>query len=138
MQCHDAIFGVIKNVALVVLGGILVFAGGCRRQSSTVTVIPRSTATLLWEPLKQGVNDEFHDGALSVRWDSLRDEDDVEGQLTLFESAISRQDRGIIFAPDQTLASRSLVIKVSRPDPQIPRFMSDRITHLRTVSRSEA
>src|SRR5205085_12383381 len=85
-----------------------------RHLSATVTVIPRSTGTLLWRQIKQCVNDGFHDGALSVRWDSLGDEDDVEGQLTLFDSAISRQDRGIIFAPDQTLASRSLVMDAVR------------------------
>lgn len=87
------------------------FAVGCHRQSTTVEVIPRTTTTLLWESLHAGAADAARGSDLQIRWEAPADEGDTERQLSTLAASITRRDRGIIFAPDETLASRSLVLR---------------------------
>lgn len=47
---------------------------------------------------------------LNMQWNASPDEDDIESQLRLLGSAVSGEARGIIFAPDETLASRNSVM----------------------------
>jgi ribose transport system substrate-binding protein len=106
--------------------GVLAFAcclSGCRKQGTTISVIPRSAGTLLWEPLREGVEDAAKGTRFRIDWKSTSDADDIGTQLALFTSAMARGDRGIIFTPDETLAARSFVLEAVRR--QIPVVVVD-------------
>jgi ribose transport system substrate-binding protein len=103
-------------VALASLAGL----GGCRQKTSSIAVIPRTTASLLWEPLHLGVAETARGTGIHVDWNAPPDEGDSEKQLNLFAASVSAADRGIIFAPDETLASRSSVLRaVARHIPVV-------------------
>lgn len=102
-----AIFTVIAVATLVV-------PGGCRKESTVISVIPRSTGSLLWEPLRQGVAETLLGNDIRMRWEAPLDDGDIKSQLNLVEGATERRDRGIILAPDETLASRSIVLDAVR------------------------
>jgi ribose transport system substrate-binding protein len=104
------------------LFSLILFAvlSGCRKQSSTVAVIPRTTATLLWEPMHLGAAETARKVGLHIYWNAPADDGDVEKQLSDFTSCVKRGYGGIVFAPDETLASRSIVLDaVSRKIPVV-------------------
>lgn len=95
-----------------------IFFAGCRDQSTTVGVIPRTTGTLLWEPMHLGVAEVARQRSLHVYWNAPADEGDTEKQLRFINLSLTRRYRGLIFVPDETLAARSPVlqaIKSGRP-----------------------
>jgi ribose transport system substrate-binding protein len=51
---------------------------------------------------------------LHVYWNAPADEGDTEKQLSFISQSLSRRYRGFILAPDETLASRSLVLQATR------------------------
>jgi ribose transport system substrate-binding protein len=85
--------------------------GGCSNPPSTIAVIPRTTATLLWEPLHLGAAEAARGSGLHIYWNAPVDEGDIEKQLSFISAARTKNYRGIIFAPDETLASRSVVLQ---------------------------
>jgi len=85
---------------------------GCRQQPSLIAVIPRTTGTLLWEPMHMGAAEVARTDGLHMYWNAPADEGDTEKQLSFIDLSIARGFRGLIFAPDETLASRSLVLQV--------------------------
>ena len=87
---------------------------GCREQTPTVGVIPRTTGTLLWEPMHMGAAEVGRANGLHVYWNAPADEGDTEKQLSFISQSLSRRYRGFILAPDETLASRSLVLQATR------------------------
>ena len=84
---------------------------GCREQPSTVAVIPRTTGTLLWEPMHMGVAEVARASGQHVYWNAPADEGDTEKQLSFIGPSLAKRYRGLIFAPDETLASRGLVLQ---------------------------
>lgn len=84
---------------------------GCHERSDKIAVIPRTTATLLWEPMHLGVAETARRSGLDIYWNAPADEGDTGRQLSLYSSLQSEGYKGIIFAPDETLASRSLVLE---------------------------
>jgi ribose transport system substrate-binding protein len=84
---------------------------GCRQQKPTVGVIPRTTGTLLWEPMHMGVAEIARVNGLHIYWNAPDDEGDTEKQLNLISRSLNSQFRGFILAPDETLAARSLVLQ---------------------------
>lgn len=89
---------------------LLYLPNGCRKHSTTISAISRSPGTLLWEPLREGVGEVISGTELTMQSNSSPDEDDIESQLGLLEEAIAGRARGIIFAPDETLASRNSIL----------------------------
>jgi signal transduction histidine kinase/ABC-type sugar transport system substrate-binding protein len=106
--------GGARGWKLVLIVAVLGSCDGCRKKSSDVTIIPRSTGTLLWEPLRQGVAEALRESNVHMRWENSLDDGDVENQLNAVAAATLREDRGIIFVPDETLASRSIVLDAVR------------------------
>ena len=100
-----------NKIALALIVGCTVIACGCREQPPTVGVIPRTTGTLLWEQMHLGVAEVARTNGLHVYWNAPADEGDTEKQLTFISRSMNRQYRGLILAPDETLASRSLVLQ---------------------------
>jgi len=101
----------LKQIVAWVLLGSTWITIGCRKQTSLVAVIPRTTATLLWEPLHLGVAEEARGSGLRVYWNAPSYEGDTERQISMFSAARLKGYRGIIFAPDETFASRSVVLE---------------------------
>lgn len=103
---------------LSIAAGLLL--SGCRTQVDSVAVIPRTTSTLLWEPLHMGVAEQARGTGIDVYWNAPADEGDSEKQLALFAAVQRRAYRGIIFAPSETLNSRSAVLQaVARRVPVV-------------------
>jgi ribose transport system substrate-binding protein len=103
--------------ALKTIAAILAVASasqliGCRHQTSVVAVIPRTTGTLLWEPMHLGAAEIAKSAGLHMYWNAPADEGDTEKQLSFISQTLARGYRGLIFAPDETLASRGLVLQV--------------------------
>jgi ribose transport system substrate-binding protein len=84
---------------------------GCRQPPPTIAVIPRTTGTLLWEPMHMGVVDTARPNGLHVYWNAPADEGDVEKQLGFLSAANASEYKGLIFVPDETIADRSLVVQ---------------------------
>lgn len=103
-----------NTIALVLTVACAQIACGCREQPPTVGVIPRTTGTLLWEPMHLGVAEVARANGLHVYWNAPADEGDTEKQLSLISQSLSRRYRGLILAPDETLASRSLVLRAAK------------------------
>ena len=100
---------VLRSAVLALLVGPGVLSG-CRKQSPIVAVIPRTTATLLWEPMHLGATEAAQRSGMHIYWNAPADEGDVEKQLSEFALCVKRHYNGIAFAPDETLAPRSIVI----------------------------
>jgi ribose transport system substrate-binding protein len=100
--------------AWILTAACTLIACGCRKQAPTVGVIPRTTGTLLWEPMHMGVAEVAQVNGLHVYWNAPDDEGDTEKQLSLISRSLNRRYQGFILAPDETLASRSLVLQAIR------------------------
>lgn len=106
----------------MIVPGALLFAlsGGCGKRPSTIAVIPRTTATLLWEPMHLGAVEAARKAGMHVYWNAPANDGDVEKQQSEFTSCVKRGYSGIVFAPDETLASRSIVLDaVNRKIPVV-------------------
>lgn len=108
--------GQTQGWLLILIAVVCASSEGCRKRENVITVIPRSTGTLLWEPLRQGAAEALRGHNIRMHWEPQLDEGDVENQLTMVAEATARKNRGIIFVPDETLASRSVVLNAVRQD----------------------
>ena len=89
------------------------FAGiSCNRSPSTIAVIPRTCATLLWEPMHAGAVTESRANSLHVYWNAPTQENDVWKQVGFLQLVSDRHYDGVIVAPDETLAFRSPVTRL--------------------------
>jgi ribose transport system substrate-binding protein len=78
---------------------------GCGdRRPQTIAVIPRTSGTFLWEPLHVGAEIAAQEAGLNVYWNAPTREDDVQGQIALLEKVVARGYKGLVLAPDHTLA----------------------------------
>ncbi len=78
---------------------------GCGdRGAQTIAVIPRTSGTFLWEPLHVGAEIAAQRAGLNVYWNAPTREDDIQGQIALLDKVVARRYRGLILAPDHTLA----------------------------------
>jgi len=88
---------------------IVCLTGSCHmgcgdRSPQTIAVIPRTSGTFLWEPLHVGAEIAAQNTGLNVYWNAPTREDDVQGQIALLEKVVARGYKGLILAPDHTLA----------------------------------
>jgi ribose transport system substrate-binding protein len=74
------------------------------RGPQTIAVIPRTSGTFLWEPLHVGAEIAAQEAGLNVYWNAPTREDDVQGQIALLEKVVARGYKGLVLAPDHTLA----------------------------------
>lgn len=105
MRVPNSITGVFATA-------VMLFVSACSKEPPIVAVIPRTTATLLWEPLHLGAAETARDNGLHVYWNAPADEGDPDKQLSLLASCSKRGFRGVIFAPDETFAARSAVLQL--------------------------
>jgi ribose transport system substrate-binding protein len=78
---------------------------GCRKSKApAIAVIPRTTGTMLWEPVHRGVEAAALSLGGNIYWNAPTREDDTDGQIALIEHVIAGEYAGMVIAPDQSLA----------------------------------
>jgi ribose transport system substrate-binding protein len=90
-----------STMFLVALVGL---AGCSPTRRPMIAFIPRTSATMLWEPAHVGAQDAANNLGLNIYWNAPTREDDVAGQISLIERILRDGDQGLILAPDQALA----------------------------------
>lgn len=84
---------------------LLLAITGCRSsQQPVIAVIPRTTGTLLWDPMQSGAQLAAQRNGYRIYWNAPVREDDVEAQIALMQQAEARSVAGLIIAPTQGLA----------------------------------
>jgi ribose transport system substrate-binding protein len=74
------------------------------RVSSTIAVIPRTTATVLWEPAHSGAEEAAKAIGSRIYWNAPTQEDDIARQISLVKRVIERNFAGLVVAPTHSLA----------------------------------
>jgi ribose transport system substrate-binding protein len=83
----------------------LLLGGGCRKSKAPViVVIPRTTGTMLWEPVHRGAEAAALSLGANIYWNAPTREDDTVGQIALIERVTAGEYAGMVIAPDQSLA----------------------------------
>ena len=78
---------------------------GCRsRNPVTIAVIPRTSGTFLWEPMHVGAEIAAQNTGLKIYWNAPTREDDIQGQIALLEKVVAGGYKGLVLAPDHSLA----------------------------------
>jgi ribose transport system substrate-binding protein len=101
-----------RTVALSLAACMSISCISCNRSPSTIAVIPRTCATLLWEPMHAGAVTESRPNSLHVYWNAPTQENDVRKQIEFLQLASDRHYDGVIVAPDETLAFRTPVTRL--------------------------
>ncbi len=86
---------------------LLMFPAACRRGPVAIAVIPRACGTALWEPEHAGAADAARARGMTIYWNAPTRTHDVQKQIALLEKVVAQDYRGIVFAPDETLALRT-------------------------------
>jgi ribose transport system substrate-binding protein len=79
----------------------------CKRAPIAIAVIPRACGTALWEPEHSGAAGAARARGLTVYWNAPTRPHDVQKQIALLEKVVALHYRGIVLAPDETLALRT-------------------------------
>ena len=78
---------------------------GCRTAAPmSIAVIPRTSGTILWEPVDVGAQLAASELGERIYWNASTREDDVDGQIALVERLRAGRYRGLVLAPDHALA----------------------------------
>jgi ribose transport system substrate-binding protein len=73
----------------------------CRESRREIAVIPRTTASTIWEAEHAGAEFAARRFGVQIRWNAPTREDDVRSQIGLIDRAISQRCRGLILTPDE-------------------------------------
>jgi ribose transport system substrate-binding protein len=85
----------------------LIALSACKRAPMPIAVIPRACGTALWEPEHSGAAAAARAQGLTVYWNAPTRPHDVQKQIALLEKVVALRYRGIVLAPDETLALRT-------------------------------
>ena len=97
---HIASHGVLVSVGLA-----LCCLNGCKtRRSGSIAVIPRTSGTILWEPEDVGAQQSAAMLGERIYWNASSREDDVDGQIALVDRVTAGKYKGLVLAPDHSLA----------------------------------
>ena len=88
-------------VALLALASL----AGCRSgERASIAVVPRTSGTILWEPENVGAQEAAAELGERIYWNASTREDDVDGQIALVDRVAAGHYRGLVLAPDHSLA----------------------------------
>ncbi len=90
--------------ALLVLMALGCVTGCHRSMLSAIAVIPRTSGTMLWEPLNVGAQVAAAELGERIYWNASTREDDIDGQIALVDRVASGRYKGLVLAPDHALA----------------------------------
>jgi ribose transport system substrate-binding protein len=86
---------------------MLMSLAACKHRPLAIAVIPRACGTALWEPEHAGAADAARARGMAIYWNAPTRTHDVQKQIALLETVVARGYRGIVLAPDETLALRT-------------------------------
>lgn len=86
---------------------LLICLCACQRKPIAIAVIPRACGTALWEPEHAGAAAAARARGMTVYWNAPTRTNDVQKQIALLEKVVALHYRGIVLAPDETLALRT-------------------------------
>ncbi len=84
-------------LALLLCAGIVPFA--VAEEGAEIAIVLKTLANPFWETMKKGVEDKAAELGLKVDVFAANSEDDVEGQVTILENAVSKGYKAIGVAP---------------------------------------
>ena len=90
---------------------LLIILSACKRDPFAIAVIPRACGTALWEPEHAGAAAAARARGMSVYWNAPTRTNDVQKQIALLEKVVALRYRGIVLAPDETLALRTPIMR---------------------------
>jgi ribose transport system substrate-binding protein len=96
-----------KRLRITFAATALMALAACRRAPMPIAVIPRACGTALWEPEHSGAAGAARTHGLTVYWNAPTRPHDVQKQIALLEKVVALRYRGIVLAPDETLALRT-------------------------------
>jgi len=85
--------------------------GSCHVHRDEIAVIPRTTASTIWEAEHAGAEFAARKAGLRIRWNAPTRDDDVRLQINMVDRAVAQRCRGLILAPDEP---RALIVPVQR------------------------
>ena len=78
---------------------------GCKiHRPASIAVVPRTSGTILWEPEDVGAQQAAAELGERIYWNASSREDDVDGQIALVDRVASGNYKGLVLAPDHSLA----------------------------------
>ncbi len=86
---------------------LLVSCASCNRGPMAIAVIPQACGTALWEPEHAGAANAARARGMTVYWNAPTRNHDVQKQIALLEKVVAQGYRGVVLAPDETLALRT-------------------------------
>ncbi len=84
----------------------------CQAAPPAIAVIPRSCGTALWEPAHAGAAEVARANGMTIYWNAPTLANDVQKQIALLEKVAAKGYKGIVVAPDETLALRTPIKRV--------------------------
>ena len=73
-------------------------------EQPSIAVVPRTSGTILWEPVNVGAQMAAAELGERIYWNASAREDDIDGQIALVERIRSGRYRGLVLAPEHSLA----------------------------------
>jgi ribose transport system substrate-binding protein len=103
-------------VLFAVLAGVFIVIGVMRKgQDSTeirIAVIPKETASVYWESVRQGALKAGEEEKVKIFWNGPEIETDRERQIQIIEDFLAQQVNGIVLAPNDRKALVPAVEKI--------------------------
>ncbi len=91
--------------ASLLMLAVLCCGAGCRTtEPASIAVVPRTSGTILWEPVNVGAQMAAAELDERIYWNASTREDDIDGQIALVDRIRSGRYRGLVLAPDHSLA----------------------------------
>jgi ribose transport system substrate-binding protein len=97
----------VLRITFAALLLLLMPLSACSRDPLAIAVIPRACGTALWEPEHAGAADAARQRGMAIYWNAPTRTHDVQKQIALLEKVVRQGYRGIVLAPDETLALRT-------------------------------
>ena len=94
----------LPKLAMLLASATLASGISCRNHRIAIAVIPRTTATPIWEAEHLGVRVAAQSSNAHIYWNAPTREDDAEGQIALIERVMGQHYDGLILAPDNARA----------------------------------
>jgi ribose transport system substrate-binding protein len=108
-MCRRVVLAKLLLISCLAL--ILTALESCRASRGEIAVVPRATATTMWEAEHAGAEFAARRFGVRIRWNGPTREDDVQVQIGLVHRAVEQRCRGLILAPDEP---RALMVPIQR------------------------
>src|SRR5271168_1609319 len=103
----------MRRLMEITFAGIaLALLCSCQNAPPAIAVIPRSCGTALWEPAHAGAAEVARANGMMIYWNAPTLANDVQKQIALLEKVAAKGYKGIVLAPDETLALRTPIKRV--------------------------